>query len=127
MKQTFGLDRSTPTAFVLRYAKLYSLEMRLNLKLFVFVYRCLNNLASPLLQTLFILRSQGTHSAALTRGQQSLSLQLPSRYSRYGYYSISFLAADRWNSLPANCRQGRSPNEFAHLVKVFLGYPNYKT
>ena len=127
MKKTFGLDRSTPTELVLRFCKLYPLELRYNLKLYVFVYRCLSQLASPLLQQLFVLRCLGSHSSAATRGQDTLALQLPRRCSRFGYFSISFLAADRWNSLPAVCRKARSPNEFATLVKRHLGYPNNKT
>ena len=56
MKKTFGMDRCTPTDLVLRSCKLYSLELRINLKLYVFVYRCISQLASPLLQKLFVLR-----------------------------------------------------------------------
>ena len=67
MKKTFGLDRSTPTELVLRFCKLYPLELRYNLKLYVFVYRCLSQLASPLLQQLFVLRCHGSHSSAATR------------------------------------------------------------
>ena len=127
MKKVFGLDRLTPTSVVLRYSKLYSLEMRFNLKLYVLVYRCLNGLASPFLRRLFVLHADATHSAPITRGQQSLALKLPVCCTRYGYHSVSFLAADRWNMLPANCRNARSPNEFAHHVKLHLGYPKYKT
>ena len=51
------------------------------------------------------------------------SLALPTAYSRYGYTAVSFLGADRWNNLPAVCRQARSPAEFATSVKLTLGYP----
>ena len=127
MKKTFGIDRYTRTDLVLRSCKLYSLELRIKLKLYVFVYLCISQLASPLLQKLFVLRRDGSHSAASTRGQQSHALNLPPRRTRYGYFAISFLAANRWNSLPIACRQARSPSEFASLVKEFLGYPKYKT
>ena len=53
MKKVFGLDRMTPTVVVLRHYNLYSFEQRINLKVYVFVYRCLFYLSSPLLTSLF--------------------------------------------------------------------------
>ena len=41
------------------------------------VYRCLNSLASPLRQEIFVLRSTSHRTHATTRGQVNLSLRLP--------------------------------------------------
>ena len=123
MKKVFGLDRMTPTALVLNHASLYSLEQRFNYKLFFLVYRCLNKLCSPLLQAIFTLRCASSHTHVTTRGQVDGSLSLPRVSSRYGRQAISFLAADRWNSLPPGCRQARSPAEFLNHIKLFLGFP----
>ena len=123
MKKVFGLSRRTPTDLVLRKFQLYSLEQRLNLKLYVLVYRSVYLLTSPLLSQLFVTRAAGHRSVSTTRGQSSLALELPSTKSRYGLHAVSFLAADRWNSLPSSCRQARSAAEFASLVKRYLGYP----
>ena len=99
------------------------ISLRFNLKHYVFVYRCLHELAGPLLQNLFSRRSFMSHTAARTRSQTFNMLQLPSAKSRYGYNSVSFLAADRWNSLPQVCREASSLPEFATLTKSHLGYP----
>jgi len=107
MKKVFSLSRMTSTDFVLRHASLYSLEARFNLKLFVFVYRCVHALTSP----------------RQTRGQSLSSLSLPPVLSRYGMFSIRFLAADRWNSLPRECRTAESLPVFVTLCKQFLGFP----
>ena len=123
MKKVFALDRYTPTDIVYSVARLYPISLRFNLKLYVFVYRCLHELASPLLQNLFSRRSFMSHTAARTRGQTFNMLQLPSAKSRYGYNSVCFLAADRWNSLPQVCREASSLPEFATLTKSHLGYP----
>ena len=50
MKKTFNLDCLTPTSVVLQHGSLSSLEQRFDYKLIYLVYRCLNSLASPLLQ-----------------------------------------------------------------------------
>ena len=123
LKKVFSLDRQTPTSIVHSFADLYSFEQRINLKTFVFVYRCLNQLTSPLLQLLFTTRSSGQHTHATTRGQLSTALVLPRPKSRFGFHAISFLAADRWNSLPPDCYQANSPARFASLAKQHLGYP----
>ena len=97
MKRVFGLDRTTPTELVLRLYHLYSLEQRISLKLYVFVYRCLaQHLASPLLQSLYQLRATAPGHEACTRGKAQRALVLPLVYTQYGMRSISFLALGRW-------------------------------
>ena len=54
MKKVFGLDRKTPTRSVLQHTLLYPVEYHFNLKLYVLVYRCLHNLASPLLCNIYL-------------------------------------------------------------------------
>ena len=53
MKKIFNLDRLTPTSVVLKHGSLSSLEQRFDYKLIHLVYRCLNSLASSLLQEIF--------------------------------------------------------------------------
>ena len=80
MKRVFGLDLTTPTELVLRLYHLYSLEQRISLKLYVFVYRCLaQHLASPLLQSLYQLRATAPGQQACTRGKAPKSLSSPTR------------------------------------------------
>ena len=123
MKKVFGLDRSTPTQLILSKFNLYSFEQRVNLKLYVLVYRCLTHHVSPLLTSLFLQRALGPNTRAVTRGQSTAALVLPHAFSRYGLHSVSFLAADRWNALPSECRQARSPSVFVILIKHHLGFP----
>ena len=95
MKKILNLDRLTPMSIVLKHGSLYSLEQRFDYKLIYLVYGCLNSLASPLLQEIFVLCSTSHHTHAITRGQVNLSLCLPHVSSNYGRRSISFLAASR--------------------------------
>ena len=123
LKRIFGLDRITPFDLVLRHSDLYSLEQRFNLKLYCFVFRCLNGLTSPLLASLFSKRSQGSHTHSRTRGQTHSALVLPHARSRFGFYSVAFLGADRWNSLPLECRCASHFAEFVAHRKLYLGFP----
>ena len=123
MKAIFGLARQTPSRTVLNHAQLYPLELRLNIKLYMFVYRCLHGLASPLLAAIFVRLSDGARSTTVTRGQATDAPILPPARTRYGFHSIPFLASDRWNSLPPACRRARSPREFIALTKQYLGFP----
>ena len=72
----------------------------------------------------FSLRSS-TSSQTLrqTRSQSFDGLILPHVHTRYGLHSISFLAADRWNSLPADLRTAQSPRLFRTSTLDWLGYP----
>ena len=122
-KSVFGQDRHTPTVVVLAHAKLYPIELRYNLKLCIFTYRCLNRLSSNHLQSLFVLRTHAAHTHRITRGQVHAMLATPHANSRYGYFSLSFLAADRWNMLPIAIRQAASLSYFHALVSAYLGLP----
>ena len=122
MKKMLNLDRLTPTSVVLKHGSLYSLEQRCDYKLIYLVYRCLNSIAIPLLQDIFVVRSTSHRTHAITRGQVYLSLCLPYVSSNYGKRSISFLAAARWNKLLSECRQARSSAEFCTLIKSHLGF-----
>ena len=102
---------------------LYALEKRLNFKTYVFVYRCLNGLASPLLRDRFTLRAHGARTAATTRGQVSAALVLHPANTRYGFSAISYLGAARWNTLPLACRMSSSPAEFRSSIKIMPKVP----
>ena len=123
LKRIFSLDRMTPTTLLYSHTNLYALEKRLNFKTYVFVYRCLNGLASPLLRDRFTLRAHGARTAAITRGQVSAALVLPPANTRYGFSAISYLGAARWNTLPPACRMSSSPAEFRSSIKLYLGFP----
>ena len=123
MKKIFNLDRLTPTSVVLKHGSLNSLEQHFDYKLIYFISRCLNSLANPFLQEVFVLCSTSNRTHAITRDQVNLILCLPYVSSNYGKRSISFLAVARWNQLPFECRQARSFAEFCTLTKSHLGFP----
>ena len=68
-------------------------ESPFDLKLYVYVLvnRCLTHRVSPLVSSLLMDRSLGPLTGALTRA----TFVLLRTFSRYGYHSVSFLAADR--------------------------------
>ena len=95
-KKTFGLDRSTPNKLVLRFCKLYPIELKYNLKqlkLLMLVYRAVNGQCSLLLTEMFQLTS-ASRAAYSKRGSSSSAVALPNVSTRHGLFSVSFLAAD---------------------------------
>ena len=104
---------------------LYPLSVRFQLKLHMLVYRSLkwlNHQCSELLTDLFHPVSSARNSH-LTRASSSFALVLPAVFSRSGLFSPSFLAADRWNSLPSAVRGASSRHEFRCRCLEHLGYP----
>ena len=83
--------------------------------------RCLNHLSSNHLQSLFILHTHAAHTYRITIGQFQATLATPHANSRYGYFSLSFFVADRWNMLPIAIRQAASLSDFHALVSAYLG------
>ena len=53
LRRVFGHDQCTSIDFILTKYNLYTFSRRVNLKLFVFVFRCLSRCASHLLSTIF--------------------------------------------------------------------------
>ena len=102
---------------------LASISSRFRFKLFVLIYRSLHKVCSPLLTDCVVTRVNATHTASITRSQVTLSLALPPANNRYGLYALSFLGADRWNSLPASVRTCSTLSDFRSSIQKHIGYP----
>ena len=123
LRTVFGYPYRADVRPILSRNKLMCLSTRLQLRLFIFTYRCIHDLGSPLIHSIFKTRESDAHTTARTRAQSFSGLALPSFRSRYGMYSLSFLAADRFNSLPAAIRSTSTLYEFRKLCLEHLGYP----
>ena len=124
LRIVFGYPSSSHSAPILARFSLMPISVRFSLKLYSVVFRCVLGQTSALLQDLFVLRSSAANTLQCrTRRHSSNGLVLPRVYSRYGLFSLSYLAADRWNSAPSDIRTAASPSLFRHALLSFLGYP----
>lgn len=124
LRIVFGFPSRCDVSIILRKFSLIPITIRFHVKLYILVYRCLHYCASPLLCSLFTLRNTATGcTQRVTRSQITDGLVLPPASSRYGLFSISFLAADRWNALPADLRTSASLSRFRAALLPHLGYP----
>ena len=123
LRTVFNLTHFNSISALQKRNHLLPLAARYQLRLFVLIFRSLNDLASPLLSSCFSLRSASSHTNSRTRSQVSKALTLPAALNRYGLFSLSFLGSDRWNSLPADIRLCTSVSRFRYLVLAHLGYP----
>lgn len=120
----FGFPYRADVNQILLCNNITYLATRVQLRLYLFTYRCIHGLGSPLLSGIILTRDKSFHTSACTRSQSSFGLALPNVSSRYGFFSLSFLAADRYNSLPASVRSAPSFAEFRSLcMSHILGYP----
>ena len=122
LRAVFGYPRDAHTAPILARFSLMLISARYNLKLYTCVP--LHCWPGSLLSSLFILRSTVTGpQQRQTRLQCSNGLVLPRPVSRYGRVSLSYLAADRWNSAPPDLRSAVSRATFHRALLNHLGYP----
>ena len=121
LKIIFGYPFTWPTDFILTSKKLHHPSLRFHLKLLVFIFHCTHGLASPLLASSFTYRADTHHTNVCTRSQNTYILSLPAAHSRYGFFNLSYLAADRWNSLPLSIRSCTELPAFRALCFNHLG------
>ena len=79
---------------------------------FVFVHCCLNSLTSSLITPTSTPRSEASRTRAVTRGQVNSGLALLPSFYQVWLDLYFFLAAEWWNTLPAECGQAPSLTEF---------------
>ena len=123
---TFGFSRDAASSLICQRYHICPLQIRFTVKLHCLVYRCLHNLASPLLCSLFKPVSS-VSGRCTTRGASSSALLLPHAKSRAGLFSLAFIAADRYNSLPAEVRTAASRFIFRYLCFHYSRVPCKKT
>ena len=101
LRTVFGYPPTADVQCILSRNNLTPITIRFSLTaLYLLVFRCVHSSASSLLCRLFCLRANSeARSRTCTRSQVSLGLVLPRASSRFGYSSLSYLAADRWNSV----------------------------
>ena len=96
------------------------LHQRYMLKCYIAAYKCANGLAPAPLADRFLLNKRQSN---LTRQNTFCTFKLPQVSSQIGLNSLSFLAADRFNGLPADLRSAPNLLHFTSQLKVFIGYP----
>ena len=121
LRITFGHFHDTPSAQICQHYQICPIQTRYAVKLHCLVFRCLNSLASSMLSSLFNPVSS-ISARCTTRGASTKSLILPHAETRSGLFSLAFLAADRFNSLPADVRIAKSLPKFRSLCFASLGY-----
>lgn len=121
LRIVFGYSPTTSSHFILSRHKINSIDSQFQLKLFVFIFRCLHSLTSPLLSELFLTRSAATHTSSVTRSQTQDALAIPHAKGKVGRSSLPFICASKWNALPADIRTQPTLSLFISSYKSFAG------
>ncbi len=107
-------DHITPTLYQLHWLPVY---YRIQFKILILVYKCLNNAAPRYLSELLSIH---TANRAL-RSNGHIQLCRPvANYRSYGDRAFSIAGPKLWNALPSNIRSSRSINHFKSQLKTHL-------
>ena len=123
LRIVFSMPRFSDVSLINARHHILPLSVRYQFKLYILVFRVLNQVTTTLLTDCFCLRSTSTRTNSCTRSQVSSSVTLPKAKTRFGLFSVSFIGSDRWNALPAAVRLCSSLHLFRNSVLSFLGYP----
>ena len=114
LAQTRRREHITPILSSLHWLPVF---YRINFKLLLFVFKCLNSLAPPYLSSLL----QPYCPPPSLRSADQLLLKVPkTRLKHRGDRSFSAAAPKLWNELPLNIRQASSLPVFKSLLKTYL-------
>lgn len=99
-------------------------SVRLHMKIYTFVFRCVRSAASPLLCNIFPLCSASSPHSTRTLSQSHNGWVLPPVSSCCGLHYLSILAANRWNALPREVCSAESSRQFRSSILDWPGgYP----
>jgi len=115
-------DHITP---VLKSLHWLPVKYRIDFKILLFVYKCLNNLAPSYLVELISPYHQERYS---TRRNSQYCLSKPPMFKlkSYGERSFTFSAPTEWNKLPLDIRMAPSIGCFKSQLKTFLFKKHFK-
>lgn len=120
VRAIFGLPAWVHVSSLYQKLQIAPLHQRYALKCYIVAYKCANNLSPAPLAARFQLNIR---QASWTRQNTFCTFKLPHVSSQTGLNSFSFIAADRFNGLPADLRSSSNLLLFISLVKEFIGYP----
>ena len=111
-RAVFRLPQTTPSAPLLSRLHLSRLLQQYQLKLIVFIHRCLGSNGSRLFDTYFYYLNPNR----VTRGQISPLLAVPFLQGLGGRSSIHLVGSVYWNSLPSSIRSHTTLYSFKNAI-----------
>ena len=116
LRAIFQLPPRTPTGPLMARLSLSSILSLYKRKWLIFVFRCVNSLASDLFQHFYILMSDAAPQTAdappVTRGQASRLLRIPFQPGMLGRRTIQARGSCLWNALPEASRLAKQVESF---------------
>ena len=109
-------DHTTP---ILKELHWYSINGRLELKILLHVFRCLDGTAPLYLENMLKRRC----STRRTRSSQQQLLEMPQ--TKLDSFSFQVIGPRLWNSLPIAIKRSRTPPVFKRTVKTHMFKAEY--
>ena len=118
IRAVFRATRHTATAPLRHRLNVKPITQLYREKTLLFVFRCLEDLSSPLFSTYFTVFVNNTERCT-SRGQLTRLLQVPFLRGPSGRRSIQFIGAIMWNLMPPLVRGIHDPLLFKQLVATY--------
>ena len=114
----FQSDKRTSAAPLLRELHWLPVQQRVDFKILVHVYNCIQGSSPGYLQDLVCLYTPG--HAGLRSSVDTTLLEIPSAKKSYGDKCFSVLGPNLWNNLPRFIREAPNVKSFKKLLKTHL-------
>ena len=114
--------RRDPATPLLAHLHWLPIQSRIDYKVAVLTYKCLNSMAPKYLSDLIVLYTPSRH---LRSSEQHLLCCTKMNYKTLGERSFSFYSPKLWNSLPLYIRQAENISCFKTLLKTYLYRQNF--
>ena len=118
IRAVFRATRHTATAPLRHRLNVKPITQLYREKTLLFVFRCLEDLSSPLFSTYFTV-FVNNNERCTSRGQLTRLLQVPFLRGPSGRRSIQFIGAIMWNLMPPLVRGIHDPLLFKQLVATY--------
>ena len=115
----FGRGKKTHTTQLLKKVHFLPVKYRIDFKIALLTYKCLNNLAPEYLKELVIPRKQGVKSVRLDNDYFILNYPASPNYVST-YKAFSYCSAKVFNSLPYHIRSAESVKSFKSKLKTYF-------
>ncbi len=114
----YGVDRRTSASPLLHDLDWLPVQQRIEFKVVLHVYNCVNKVAPSYLQDLLFPYRPGREGLRSSQDTTCLVVPFSKRVISVGAFSV--IGPSLWNKLPINIRQAPSARLFKKLLKTYL-------
>ena len=119
-KFVFNLKRMDSSREALKILHLLPIKFRIQFKILLLVYKCLNGLAPSCLSELLVLKSTTSRLGLRSTSDRTLLCVPFTKRKTFADRSFRMAGPRLWNGLPKTIRESPNPNCFKKHLKTYM-------